>query len=448
MARGSTITLGSTRLQLSPPAILAVLYILTVICGALLLWLPFAHRGAVGIGEAFFTATSAVTVTGLVVVDTGTEFTLFGQVVIACLMQFGGLGLMVFAVLILSAFGISIGMPHKVMLREDLNQATISNLGRLVRIILFVALGCEAVGAALLAFVFVPEMGWGAGLWHAVFHSVSAFNNAGFALQPDSLSAWVGNPVMNLTVTVMFILGGLGFIVVGDIYQHRKWRRLSLHSKLMIAGTLWLIGIGVVGFALLEWNNPATLGGMDSTADRLWASWFQGVTPRTAGFNTIDTAETQDATTLLTIMLMIVGGGSTSTAGGIKVTSLIVMLLATIAFFQRRSALHVFGRSLPLDQVLKVMALATVSGFLMFASLFVLAATQDVEFRDLAFEVASAFGTVGLTHGATAQLDGVGRAVIMLVMFLGRVGPLTLGFFLAARSKPRVRYPSDKVHLG
>jgi len=448
MARRSTIKFGSARLRLSPPAILAVLYVLTILCGAFLLWLPFAHRDAVGVGEALFTATSAVTVTGLVVVDTGSEFTLFGQVVIAFLMQFGGLGLMVFAVLILSAFGIPIGMPHKVMLREDLNQATISNLGRLVRIILFVALGCEAVGALLLAFVFVPDLGWGQGLWHAVFHSVSAFNNAGFALRADSLSPWVGNPVVNLTVTVMFVLGGLGFIVVGDIYQHRKWRRLTLHSKLMIAGTLWLIAIGVLGFALLEWDNPATLAGLENTGDRLWASWFQGVTPRTAGFNTVDTGGMEDATTLLTIMLMIVGGGSTSTAGGIKVTSLIVMLLATVAFFRRQPTLHVFGRSLPLDQVLKVMALATISGILMFASLFVLTATQDVRFLDLAFEVASAFGTVGLSRGATGELDGIGRAVIMLVMFLGRVGPLTLGFFLAARSVPRVRYPSDKVYLG
>lgn len=448
MARRSSIKLGSARLSLSPPAVLAVMYLLIVALGALLLWLPVSHHGKVGFGEAIFTATSAVTVTGLVVVDTGADFTLLGQIIIACLMQFGGLGLMVFAVLILTAFGIPIGMPHKVMLREDLNQATISNLGRLVRIILYVALGCEAVGAVLLAFVFVPEMGWGTGLWHAIFHSISAFNNAGFALQPDSLSDWVGNPVVNLTVTAMFILGGLGFIVVGDIYQNRKWRKLSLHSKLMIAGTLWLIVIGVVCFALLEWDNPRTLSALESTGDKLWASWFQGVTPRTAGFNTIDTAAMGDGTTLLTIMLMIVGGGSTSTAGGIKVTSLIVMLLATAAFFRRRQALHVFGRSLELDQVLKVMALATISGLLMFASLFVLTATQNIAFRDLAFEVASAFGTVGLTHGATGELNWLGRAVIIAVMFLGRVGPLTLGFFLAAKSRPRVRYPSDKVFLG
>lgn len=448
MARRSSIKLGSTRLSLSPPAVLAVLYFLNVAFGAFLLWLPISHYDAVGVGEAIFTATSAVTVTGLVVVDTGAEFSLFGQIVIACLMQFGGLGLMVFAVVILSAFGIPIGMPHKVMLREDLNQATISNLGRLVRIIVTVSLGCEAVGAVLLAFVFVPELGWGMGLWHAIFHSISAFNNAGFALYPDSLSGWVGNPLMNITVTTMFILGGLGFIVVGDIYQHRKWRKLSLHSKLMIAGTLWLIVIGVVGFAVLEWDNPGTLAGLETTGDKLWASWFQGVTPRTAGFNTIDTAAMEDSTTLLTIMLMIVGGGSTSTAGGIKVTSLIVMLLATVAFFKRRPALHVFGRSLPLDQVLKVMALATISGLLMFASLFALTATQDIAFRDLAFEVASAFGTVGLSHGATAELNWAGRAVIIAVMFLGRVGPLTLGFFLAAKARPRVRYPSDKVFLG
>lgn len=448
MARNSYMKFGSSRFRLSPPAVLVLMYLGVILIGSVLLWLPLSQTGGVSFGDALFTATSAVTVTGLVVVQTGADFTVLGQGIIAALIQFGGLGLMVFAVLILSAFDIPLGMPHKVMLREDLNQATVSNLGRLVRVIALVALACEAVGAVILSFVFVPEFGWQHGIWSAVFHSISAFNNAGFSLYADSLTNWVGNPAINLVISIMFILGGLGFIVVGDIYQKRRWKTLTLHSKLMIAGTCALVVLGAVVFGALEWRNPATLGGLDSTAARLWAAWFQGVTPRTAGFNTVDTGGMGDAATLWTMALMVVGGGSTSTAGGIKVTSLIVMILATAAFFRRQSTLTVFGRSLGLEEVLKVMALATISVALMFSAVFIMSLTQEGPFLETSFEVVSAFGTVGLSMGQTSELDPLGRAVIMLVMFLGRVGPLSLGFFLAAQSTARIQYPAAKVFLG
>lgn len=448
MAPRTVIRLGSARLRLPPPLILALAYLVMILLGGLLLRLPVSHVGQIGWSDAFFTATSAATVTGLAVLDTGSQFTLFGQGVIGLLMEFGGLGLMVFAVLILSVFGIPLGMPHKVMLREDLNQATISNLGALVRRIALVALACQVVGALVLLTVFVPEFGWTSGSWHAVFHSISAFNNAGFSLFPDSLSRWVGDPAMNVTITALFILGGLGFIVLGDLYETRGWRRLTLHSKLMIVGTLVLTVLGVGGFAALEWTNPETLGGLETTGARLWAAWFQGVTPRTAGFNTIDTGGMNEAATLLTAGLMVVGGGSTSTAGGIKVTTVIVMFLATAAFFRRQSSLHVFGRSLPLEEVLKVMALTTISVLVMFTTLFAITVSHQGHFLDIAFEVCSAFGTVGLSRGATQDLDGLGRALIMMLMFLGRVGPLTLGFFLATRAVPRLRYPGGQIYLG
>jgi trk system potassium uptake protein TrkH len=434
------------KLQLQPPALLVVFYFTFIVIGACLLWLPISHNGEIGLREALFTSTSAVTVTGLVLADTGAAFTGFGQAVIASLIQLGGLGLMTFAALVLSALGIPVGMPQRMILREDLNQTSLSNLTVLARIVFTVAIACEVVGAVFLAFVFVPEYGWN-GVWQAVFHSISAFNNAGFALHPDSLSQWVGNGVVNITITLLFILGGLGFIVVGDIYQKRKWRRLTLHSKLMIAGTLILIVWGSVMFAALEWTNPATLGSLD-TSEKIWASWFQGVTPRTAGFNTINTGGMHDSTTLLTMTLMLVGGGSTSTAGGIKVTTLCVLLLATIAFFRRRKTLHAFGRSLGMEEVMKVMALTTVSMLLVLTGIFVVSITHDGEFIDLAFEVTSAFGTVGLSRGATGELDNFGLGFIMLMMFAGRVGPLALGFFLATRSVPRVQYPAGQVYLG
>jgi trk system potassium uptake protein TrkH len=433
-------------INLSPPAILVLVYIVFITIGGLILWLPVSHTSDIGFSEAIFTSTSAVTVTGLVLADTGSAFTGFGQAVIAILIQLGGLGLMTTAVLVLGALGIQVGMPQRMILREEVNQTSLSNLTVLVRIILVIALVCQTIGAILLAFVFVPQYGWN-GIWQAVFHSISAFNNAGFALHPDSLSQWVGNPVINIVIPLLFIFGGIGFIVLGDIYQKRNWTRLTLHTKLMLVGTLILILWGSIAFGLLEWSNPDTLGTL-TTGEKLWASWFQGVTPRTAGFNTINTGGMHDSSTLLMMTLMVVGGGSTSTAGGIKVTTLAVLLLATVAFFRRQTVLHAFGRSIGLEEVMKVMALTTISMLLVLTGIFIVSISHDGNFMDLAFEVTSAFGTVGLSRGATGELDEFGRAVIIFVMFLGRVGPLAIGFFLATRSAPRVKYPGGQIYLG
>jgi len=434
--------------QVPPPAILAALYAVLIVTGAALLKLPIATPAPITWSDAIFTAASAVTVTGLVVIDTGSQLTMFGQAVVMLLIQLGGLGLMTFAVLVLSTLGLPVSMSQRIFLREDLNQTSITDLLVLVRGILKVVLACELVGVALLSIVFVPEFGWGMGLWQSLFHTVSAFNNAGFALFPDSLSQWVGNPVVNLTIPALFIFGGLGFIVVTELYAKRTWKRFSLHTKLMVMGTLALIVWSVLTFAVLEWTNPRTLGGLESFDERLWASWFQGVTTRTAGFNTVDIGGIHDSTAMMFMSLMVIGGGSTSTAGGIKVTTFIVLLLATIAFFKRRQQLHIFGRSLGPDEVMKVLALTMISILSVFMAIFLITISHDGEFLDLAFEVTSAFGTVGLSRGVTGELDGFGRVVIIAVMFIGRVGPLTLGFFLATRSKPRVSYPPSKVYLG
>ena len=433
-------------LRMPAPALLSLYYMASIVLGAILLWLPISNHGDIGLSEALFTSTSAVTVTGLALADTGAAFTVFGQAVIAALIQLGGLGIMTFAVLLLGALGISVGMPQRLVLREDLNQTSLSNLTYIARMILIIAAACEAIGAALLALVFVPEFGW-SGLWQAIFHFISAFNNAGFALHPDSLSQWVGNPIINLVIPALFILGGLGFIVVGDVYRTRSWHKLTLHSKLMLVGSAVLITWGSVMFGLLEWRNPETLGHL-SAADKLWASWFQGTTPRTAGFNTINTGAMHDSTSMLTMTLMLVGGGSTSTAGGIKVTTLFVLLLATVAFFRRQTTLHAFGRSLGVDEVMKVLALTSISMLLVLTGIFVMLINHDGQFIDLAFEVTSAFGTVGLSRGITGELDGIGRGIIMVIMFVGRVGPLAIGFFLATRSVPKVKYPAGQIYVG
>ncbi|RYH11011.1 Ktr system potassium transporter B [Tropicimonas sp. IMCC6043] len=426
---------------------LAMLYFGLILTGTALLMLPISSHVSIALMEAFFTATSAVTVTGLSVIDTGSDLTLFGQAVLLMLIQVGGIGLMTFAVLLLSSLGLPIDLPSRHVLREDLNQVSTHQILPLVTSVLRISLAVEAAGVAVLATVFVPEFGPARGLWAALFHSVSAFNNAGFSLWPDSLSRWVGNSVINLAVPALFILGGLGFVVIGDVLEHRRWRLLTLHSKLMLVSSVALAVYGTAAFAALEWRNPAMLGGLDSWDIRLAASWFQAVTTRTAGFNTVEIGDLHDSTALLMIALMIVGGGSASTAGGIKVTTLMVLVLATIAFFQRREP-RAFGRTIASDQVLKVLALTSLTILAMLTGLFLVSISHDGDFLDLAFETASAFGTTGLSRGATAELDSVGRFIMIFLMFIGRVGPLTLGFFLATRKSSRVRFPKGYVYLG
>ncbi|MDO6584609.1 TrkH family potassium uptake protein [Salipiger sp. 1_MG-2023] len=435
-------------LYLSPPLSLAALYAMLILLGGLLFKLDLSTTTPISWSDAFFTAASAVTVTGLAVFDLGVRFTLFGEAVLMVLIQLGGLGLMTFAVLVLAALRVPLGITGQIYLREELNQSSLARLMALVRRIFQVVLICELLGAALLCISFVPQLGWWDGLWSALFHSVSAFNNAGFSTFSNGLVPFAGDRIVNTVIPALFIVGGIGYVVIDDIVRLRRWSAFSLHTKIMLTGTVALILLGCGGFALLEWHNPHTLGAIDSTETRLWASWFQGVTTRTAGFNTVDIAHIHDSTALMMISMMLIGGGPTSTAGGIKVTTFVVMCLATIAFFQRRTQLNAFGRSIGLIEVLKVMALTAISVVLCFIGVFVLAATHEGHFLDVSFEVASAFGTVGLSRGFTDDLSESGRTVIAVIMFIGRVGPLTLGYFLATRSAPLVRFPEGRVHLG
>jgi len=434
--------------RLPPTAVLVLAYALLIVLGAVLLLLPEASVRGVTLSEALFTATSAVTVTGLVVLDTGGDFTLFGQAVILVLIQLGGLGIVTFSVMVLCMLGLPISLEHKLFLRDELNQTSMRDLLKMALVILRVVLVFEAVGLAALVCVFVPEFGWSHGLWQALFHAVSAFNNAGFGLFSDSLSRWVDNSLVNLVVPLLILVGGIGFSVLTDLRDSRSWDRLSLHSKLTLAGTAGLIIWSVVTFAAIEWNNPATLGSLAGWGEKLMASSFQALTTRTAGFNTLDIGQIEDASALMFILLMLIGGGSASTAGGIKVTTFVVMLLATLAYFRRRDYPTAFHRRLDGEEVMKVLALISLSLMLVLTAAFVLAQTQDLPFLELMFEVASAFGTVGLSMGVTGELDGFGRAVIMALMFIGRVGPLALGLLLATRVPPRVRYPEGRIFLG
>lgn len=431
-----------------PPAVLASGYLALIVLGAVLLLLPPMTNRPISLMDALFTSTSAVTVTGLAVIDTETGLTFWGQLVVAVLIQLGGLGLMSFAVLVWSALGLTLGITQGNYLREDLNQTSYTRLTRLVWTIFRVVIVAEVAGAMLLCLSFMPHHGLAEGLWHAVFHSVSAFNNAGFSTFSAGLTGYALDPIVNSVIPALFIVGGIGYVVVADVWMRPFWRGWSLHTRLMIIGTGVLIVIGVGMTAVLEWTNPRTLGQFDSAGARLTVAWFQGVTTRTAGFNSTDIGGLHDSTSLLYMALMTIGGGPTSTAGGLKVTTIAVMVLATVAFLRRRTEIWAFGRSIPLGDVLKAMALISIAAGLIFTAVFLLTLSHDGEFIDISFEVASAFGTTGLSRGYTGELSDFGRMVIMAVMFLGRVGPLTLGFFLATRMMPRVRYPAGQVHLG
>lgn len=448
MSPGLLSVFGRRAINIPPSGVLVLTYLMLIAAGTLLLMLPAATHAGISWSDAVFTATSAVTVTGLVVVETGGDFTLLGQALILLLIQLGGLGIVTFAVLILSMLGLPVGLSQRIYLRNELNQTSMSDLLRMALVILRVVVLFELAGMAALAFVFVPEFGWLEGLWQSLFHAVSAFNNAGFGLFPDSFTRWAAHPMINIVVPLLIVVGGIGFSVLTDLYYHRSWRRFSLHTRLMLAGTAVLSAWSIATFALIEWNNPETLGQLAAAGDKLMASVFQAVTTRTAGFNTVDMADLEDSSTLMFILLMFIGGGSASTAGGIKVTTFLVMLLATAAFLRRRSDPVAFHRSLGHAEIMKVLALVSLSSIAVTAATFLLALTNDLDFLDLLFEAVSAFGTVGLSRGITEQLDQAGRAVIVTLMFIGRVGPLALGLFMATRVPPGIRYPAGRIYLG
>lgn len=435
-------------LRLTPPQALVLSFIGLSLIGTLLLKLPIASHQPTSWMQAFFTAVSASTVTGLVLVDTGTHFSVFGQWVLLILMQCGGLGLMTFGVFIIYLTSGRMTLGHRAALREALNQTGPGDLRRVLRAIFGFTVIMELCGTALLAVQWVPELGWARGLHYSVFHAVSAFNNAGFGLRSNNLMDHVGNPLINVVISGLFIAGGIGFVVVADLFSKKRFRQYALHTKMMLVGTLVLNIVAMLVVLALEHGNPATLGGLPDLGSQLWAAWFQGVAPRTAGFNTIDIAAMLPATAFFIMGLMFIGGGSGSTASGIKLSTFIVLLLATKAFLKEQERPVIFGRSISPNAILKALAITVIGLFCVVTGAFLLTVTENQGFLDLAFEAVSAFGTVGLSRGVTPNLSTAGQLVIILLMLVGRVGPLTLAFTLANVRRERIQYPSGQVCVG
>ncbi|WP_258396518.1 TrkH family potassium uptake protein [Onishia taeanensis] len=413
-----------------------------------MLKLPIATVAPISWMEAAFTATSAVTVTGLVVVDTGSQFTTFGQLVILSLIQLGGLGLMTFAVLTALALGFKLRLKHQLVAQEAFNEVSLKTARRAGRSIASFALVTEAIGILLLATFMVPEMGWQEGLYQALFYTISAFNNAGFALSSDSLSTYVSHPGISLSVTALFITGGLGYIVIMEVLEKRRWTQLSVYVKVILITTLVLNAVAVAALLVLEFNNPNTLGALDGLGNKLLAAWFQGVTPRTAGFNTLDIGALTAGTSVLMLLLMFIGGAPNSTASGIKISTFFILITATRSFLKGSLSTNFFGRSLSREALLKALATTTIGMATIFMAVWMLTILVDDDFMDIAFEVVSAFGTVGLSRGTTSELETAGQLVIMAVMLIGRLGPLTLGYTLTVRRKSHVRYATTGFPVG
>ncbi|HLA25513.1 MAG TPA: TrkH family potassium uptake protein [bacterium] len=437
------------RLELNPAQTIVAGFAGVILVGALLLSLPVATESGTSppFLTALFTATSAVCVTGLVVVDTATTWSLFGELVILVLIQIGGLGYMAVATLLAMLLGRRIGLRERVVLQESHNLYTLGGIVRFTRSILRLTLAIEGVGALLLAVRWIPEFGAGRGVYYAVFHSVSAFNNAGFDLMGGfrSLTAYVGDPVVTLIIAVLIVLGGLGFTVLTDLWRIRPF---TLHGKVVLATTGVLIGLGTVLILVMEWANPGTLRPLPFP-QKVLAAFFASVTPRTAGFNTLDVGHLYEPTLMLTIALMFIGASPGGTGGGIKTTTFVVPLMVIKAMLRGRPDAEVFHRRLDPVVAYKAVTIALVGVAFVVTMAMLLSLAERVSFIRAAFEVTSGFGTVGLSTGITPSLSTAGRIIVMLTIFTGRVGLLTVAFALTRRQRPaHYRFPEERILVG
>jgi len=435
------------QLQLSPSQLLVLVFLFFIILGTLLLKTPAATSKPIGWIDTLFTSTSAMTVTGLAVVDTGTDYTLFGQLMILVLIQVGGLGIMSFAVLIFIMLGKKIGLKERLLIQQSLNQTSLGGIIKLIKSLFIYSFAIEMLAMLILAVKWVPEYGFARGVYYSLFHAVSAFNNAGFSIWPDSLMQYEGDPLVNLVISFLFIIGGIGFTVLSDLWHKRNFKKLSLHSKLMIYGTFIINLSAMISIFLLEYQNQKTLG-MLPPAEKLWGAYFQAVTPRTAGFNTADIGSLHESTITLLLLLMFVGAGSASTGGGIKLTTFLVILLSVITFLKGKKHISIAKKTLKDQLIIRSLAISTISVLLILAAVFILNMTEPKPFLAILFEVVSAFGTVGLSMGITADLTPVGKILIIFIMFLGKLGPLTLAFSLARPEQENIRYSSEDILTG
>lgn len=433
---------------------IALGFFFIILAGSLILTLPIASQSGewTPFLDSMFTATSATCVTGLVVYDTFTHWNVFGQLVILLLIQIGGLGFITVGVGFSMAFRRRIGLRQRDLLKESINAMEIGGIVKLSRKIFIGTALCEGVGALLLATRFIPEFGLVKGIYYSIFHAISAFCNAGFDLmggqQPyASFTAYATDPVINITLMLLIIVGGLGFVVWSDVVSKRfRWKNYSLHTKMVISVTLLLIFGGALFLFLFE--QGGTISGM-STGDQILASLFGSVTARTAGFNTVDTGALQPESKLLTIALMFIGGSPGSTAGGVKTTTIAVILIYVISNLRGESGCNVFHRRIGDEVIKRASMVFCLNLFLGLTSVTLILATSNLRMSDVLFEVYSAISTVGMTTGITRDLNVVGRIVIIILMYCGRIGSMTFALSLVAKPEAKgLSLPEEKITIG
>ncbi len=438
--------------RLSPQQVLVIGFAALIVVGGLLLSLPVASRRGdrLSFQDALFTSTSAVCVTGLVVVDTYDRFSLFGQLVIICLIQIGGLGIMTISTLVFLILGKRVTLRGRILIQEAMNQLTLEGMVRLIKKVIAVTVVVEGIGAILLTLRWSGEMGLPKAAYYGLFHAVSAFCNAGFDLFGGfrSLAMYRGDIVVNLTITGLIIIGGLGFAVVTELVENPVGTKRSLHTKLVISTTVLLIAAGTVIVLLLEGKNPNTLGPL-GIGEKVIASYFQAVTARTAGFSTVPSGDLRPCTLFFLVTLMFIGASSGSTGGGIKTTTFTVLFLAVLSVIKGRDDVEVSERRIPKRIIDRAFAVAMISLTMVVAITMILSAIEEFGFLEVLFEATSAFGTVGLSTGITPYLALPGKILIMLTMFTGRLGPLTVATAIAQKQHiVQVRYPEEKVMVG
>ncbi|NRG46440.1 Trk family potassium uptake protein [Bacillus sp. CRN 9] len=436
-----------------PPKILVLGFAAVILIGAFLLTLPISTESGKSLSflDALFTATSATCVTGLVVVDTADTFSIFGEMVILSLIQIGGLGFMTFATFLFLLLGKKISLKERLLLKEAYNNISIAGIIKLVKRILIFTAVIEMLGGIILSIRFSFDFPIGKAVYYGFFHAISNFNNAGFDLMGDfrSLTNYVDDPVVTLTVCFLIIFGGLGFIVINELYEYRETRRLSVHTKIVLMTTVFLTVCATILIYLFEYGNDKTLGTL-SEAGKSLGAFFHAITPRTAGSNTLPIADLTQSTLFLTIFLMFIGAGSGSTAGGIKITTFAVLIATVWSQLKGKEDVVLFRRRIELQTILKALTVAMCGLAIVIVVTFILSITEKGQnFIVYLFEATSAFGTVGLSMGLTPELSPIGRVLIIFTMFAGRLGPITLGFAIAKRRKKEAyRHPKGNIMIG
>ncbi|EMF0616802.1 TrkH family potassium uptake protein [Enterococcus hirae] len=443
------------RKRLSPVQLIAAGFFILILFGGSLLTLPFFSRSGESTHfiDALFTATSAVCVTGLTTLNTAEHWNSAGQFLIMTLIEIGGLGFMMIPILFFAIAKKKISFSMRIVLKEALNLEEMSGVIKLMIYILKFAVVIQVIGAVALSVVFIPEFGWAKGIWFSIFHAVSSFCNAGFDLLGDSLLADQTNVYLIMVVSALIIAGGLGFIVWRDILSYHRVKKITLHSKVALSVTALLLIGGFILFLITERNGLTLVKG--TFTERLANTFFMSVTPRTAGYYSIDYLQMSHAGLILTMFLMYIGGTSGSTAGGLKTTTLGILLIQMHAMFKGKTRAEAFGRTIRQAAVLRALTLFFVTLSLCVVAIMVLSVTETIPktsgIEYIAFEVFSAFGTVGLTMGLTPDLTLIGKLVIISLMYIGRVGIMTVVFSLLVKSnraEANYKYPEESIMLG